>query len=761
MRRVTTKLTMRLFVWAVLVLFCGSAGVQAQCGGQITISATSLEWAATGVGVPVQQTVEIMNTGPDNLCIFNVTSTSPAWIVSWNPSPLPPGGVTSLLIDFFPFHDRDYFGTIEIFSSDENSPRDSIKVRGEACQAALPPGAPQIHSSGSPYMFYYSIPWDENPESVEYAIQVRKMPEGDTFYGDPDGGHSEVPVFNLLSVRRGVSGRANQVGAVGELEPSSFYEVRLLTRDCMGNVFEGPPMPVATQSEIHEAAIEELTINATSHGGPVELRWNPQVTDVNQVPLPFDGYFIFAGNHPDSIDQLYAESYDNSIELPAVDSKKLFTVYARTNGTHFGIAPFFFWPPDNAPLYGVNTVMLRDAANWDEWSSVQIQIDSMGFWVDLLSLGPDELPGREGVDIIVDFDQYGVGPRMIQANVTDIQGVVYSVIKMVNVLSRPYAEFSASYDPAMRTFTLLATNISTPVPLVDIWWPLSTVDERYGPAMQFESKLGEPQLHIVKPIPLFASKILNEEQPWPLESDATYGVKVDDNAPGNFQVIGSESPASPCCKDIEVAYFNANTGFDSCFVSCKASGQNPGSKTCRAGCRFYFNILWEWNPGVFNTSWAVHSKYTESHWDGTCAPGPDGPVFTAAEGDARTKTKDFKNQHSYEGATTAVLNSSNTPKPQKQGTNDDGKAYGKTPAWTSDKNGKQAEPVSQHKKDTTLRNGRSMAVRLKGDYYFRVVATDECPSADCDKEYRVNFDIVCCQDCDTIVTTSPSVTAVP
>lgn len=756
MKKLGIKFTRILLLGLSILVFANKA--HAQCGGQMTLSATSLEWGGVQLGMPTQQSVEVFNPGPLDLCIENITTTNFAWFVSWDPVPIPAGGATTIFIDFTPNLARSYFGTIEIFSSDLDNPRDSIRVTAQACQPGLPPGEPVIDLVVSSSMFYYSLSDADAYSEQDYAIEVTDILHGNIYYGDQYGHLQFDPVFH----RHGSRGQNFWIGAVGDLAPNTPYSVRLLARNCTGDVMEGPSVLVHTPPEIHEAAIESLTVHASAtDAAVVELRWEAGVTDINNIPLPFDGYIIYSGNHPDSIDNLHAESYENYIELPAADSRKFFQVYGRTNGTYHGLAPRFLWPPENAQIYGMNTISICDPANWSEWQSIEVMVDSMGFWVTLLSLGPDELPEPHGIDLLVDFDALGLGFRMMMANVTDVNGVIHSVMRHVNVVSRPRADFTASYDPIVRTFTLFAQNINTPAPLFDIWWPISTVDERYGPAMQFESKLGEPDLHIVKPIPIMPSFILNEEQPWPLEDDFAYGVKVNDDVPDNFQVVDDETPATPCCIGIEINYFDSNLPQDSCFVTCEPSRTNNGSKTCRAGCRFNFKILWEWNPGTYNSSWEVHSKYTESHWDGTCEPGPGGDnVFTPAVGAAHTKTKDFKNQHGYAGATTGVLNSGDA-KPLKSGVNADGKPFGSTPAWSSDKNGKQAEPVAQHKKDTALKNGKSMAVRIKGDYYFRVIAIDECPGADCDEEYNVHFDVVCCEDCDTLITTAPAVNSGP
>ncbi len=181
------------------------------------------------------------------------------------------------------------------------------------------------------------------------------------------------------------------------------------------------------------------------------------------------------------------------------------------------------------------------------------------------------------------------------------------------------------------------------------------MDERYGSFIQFESKAGADSLHIVVPKPILATKILNEELPWPLPTDPTYGVIVDVNAPGNFQVVGNNNPAGPCCKEVTIEYDDANTTVDSCFVTCEASGQNEGSITCRAGCRFDFAILWEWNPQPLNTSWVILSKFTIQDIDGECEEGPGNTnVFIPAVGAKATRTKHFKEQgveHPYAGAT--------------------------------------------------------------------------------------------------------------
>jgi hypothetical protein len=746
---------------ALFLLTALATSVQAQCGGQITLSATSLEWSGTQVGFPVQQTVLITNTGLDQLCLFSVTSTSPAWLVSYDPLPIPPGGWTTMTVDFVPAFDRWYSGMIEIYSSDETSPRDSVSVLARACQPALAPGAPLTMPPMSPYMLYWAIPWDENPDGVEYAAQLRKLPDEEIFYCTLHGGLDLVPNWHTA-----IGWARDGEGAFVALEPSENYELTLLARDCMGNISVGVTVPVFMPTEIEEAPISDFTIHATTEGGPVELRWDPEVTDMIGNSLPFDGYYVLAGNHPDSIDQLYGESYENFLELPVSDAKKHFTVYGLTNGTYWGTNPFFIWPPDNAPLYGMNTVALRDPANWSEWSSVLIQIDSMGWMVDLLWMDHEDLQGASAITLDVDFDQYGIGPRTISATVTDLSGMITTAFKPVNVVQRPQADFTTVYDPILRIFSLGAINVVTPVPYTDIWWPISTVDERYGSFIQFESKAGEDSLHIVVPKPILASKILNEELPWPQPTDPTYGVIVDVNAPGNFQVVGNNNPAGPCCKEVTIEYDDANTDADSCFVTCVASGQNEGSITCRAGCRFDFSILWEWNPQPLNTSWVILSKFTIQDIDGECVPGPGNTnVFVPAVGAKATRTKNFKEQgveHPYAGGTVDTLDSRKTVKPTKSaGVNAAGKPFGKTSARPADRNRSAPTGAAQHKKDSTLKNKKSMAVRLVGDCYFRIIAHDECPGADCDDEYEVRWDIVCCPNCDKIITRAPAVVQLP
>ncbi|MBL0063208.1 MAG: DUF1573 domain-containing protein [bacterium] len=556
--------------------------VFAQCGGQISLSTDTLEWNGSQIGMPSQQTIVITNTGVDQLCLFNVTSTCPALLASFNPIPIPPLGTSTITVDFFPQLDRWYSATIEIFTSDPSSPRDSVTVFARSCQTALAPGMPILMPPMSSYMVYWAIPWDENKEGVDYALQVRKMPENEIYYCTIDGGLD----FDY-NWHTDLEWARNGIGAVGGLEPGGNYELTLLTRDCMGNMSVGVSAFIFMPQEIDEAPIEDFTVHATTAGGPVELRWDPAVTDIFGTPLPFDGYLVLEGSHPDSIDNYYASCSGNFNALPVEDGLKLFTVYPNTNGTYWGTNPFFTWPPDNAPLFGLNTVSLRDPANWSEWSSVLIQVDSMGWVVTLDSLGHEDLQRTGNITLTVDFDKYGLGPHTISAVVTDLHNVVTTAWKTVNVVERPRADFIASYAPGPRLFNLTATNVFTPAPYIDLWWPTSTVDERYGPSIQFESKEGEETLHVIKPIPILASKILNEELPWPLDIDSTYGVVVDVNAPGNFQVVGKDKKIFPCCVDV-----GANeTEKDTFKVECVKVKQES---VCKISGNFQFTINWSW-----------------------------------------------------------------------------------------------------------------------------------------------------------------------
>jgi len=728
-----TRYARKLLKSALLVTLIGvtyAPLVFAQCGGQISLSTDTLEWNGSQIGMPSQQTIEITNTGVDQLCLFNITSTCPALLASFNPIPIPPLGTSTITVDFVPQLDRWYSATIEIFSSDPNSLRDSVTVFARSCQTALAPGMPILWPPMSPYILQFAIPWDENQEGVEYALQVTKLPENETSFSSIDGSLELYPQwYTVLEWARDGS------GAVVGLEASANYELKLLTRDCMGNMSVGVPAFIFMPQEIDEAPIEDFTVHTTTEGGPIELRWDPAVTDAFGTPLPFDGYFIMAGNHPDSIDTHYAVCSSNFITLPVSDSRKLFTVYPNTNGTYWGTSPFYTWPPDNAPLYGLNTVSLRDPANWSEWSSVVIQIDSMGWMVDLLSWAQDDLQRTSGITLAVDFDLYGIGPHMIVATVTDLHGVINTANKFVNVVQRPHADFIASYAPGPRLFNLSATNIITPVPYIDIWWPTSTVDERYGQFIQFESKAGEESLHIIKPVPILALKILNEEMPWPSADDPTYGVMVDVNAQGNHRVIGNAEPSYPCCVNISVEVDATNPFATVC--------EMPHSNSiCRVKGSFHYEIEWKWTLVVLEATWKVETKSTSSTVDGHCKPGPNGTtIFEPIAGDKAVTTNHYQYLPNsvakpFSGADTDTLKYS---KGKRQKPSKDAKNKNFSKEVVSVKENEVGISKVNRGDDT-----KNLSTRLVGNYYFKITAVSACGTP-CEEERYVQYDVYCCR----------------
>lgn len=724
-------------VLLVALLSCVCAPlVFAQCGGQISLSTDTLEWNGSQIGMPSQQTIVITNTGADQLCLFNVTSTCPALLASFNPVPIPPFGTSTITVDFIPQLDRWYSATIEIFTSDPNSPRDSVTVFARSCQTALAPGMPILWPPMSPYILQFAIPWDENQEGVEYALQVTKLPENETSFSSIDGNLELYPQwYTVLEWARDGS------GAVVGLEASANYELKLLTRDCMGNMSVSVPAFIFMPPEIDEAPIEDFTVHTTTSGGPIELRWDPAVTDAFGTPLPFDGYFIMAGNHPDSIDTHYAVCSSSFITLPVSDSRKLFTVYPNTNGTYWGTSPFYTWPPDNAPLYGLNTVSLRDPANWSEWSSVVIQIDSMGWMVDLLSWAQDDLQRTSGITLAVDFDQYGIGPHMIVATVTDLHGVINTAYKFVNVVQRPYVDFDGSYDPGLRRFNLNATTVVTPVAYLDLWWPTSTVDERYGQFIQFESKAGEESLHIIKPVPILASKILNEENPWPVAQDPKYGVTVDVSAPANFKFVGPNYPASPCC--VSVTAVPHKVGNLPAFRATCGAGNDQTRNKCEVVGSFDYVIELSWRQLQYDMSWNIVTRSTKSEVAGNCAGPANARTFQPIQGDKAVVTKNREERtvppdpgFPFAGSAVDTL---------KKGSFKDMKSARNEPKTVQIAETKANVPNSEigSSKISGKQNGQLLASRLVGNFYFKIVVVTACEGV-CEKESYVQYDVFCC-----------------
>ncbi len=707
------------------------------CNGTVQLNSTLLSFPPTYVGTQSQLSLTITNGGAGNLCVDSITTTGHIWSVPSASFTLTSGQERVLDVTFLPTFEHDFAGTIEIYSSDQVNPRDSVNVVGIGCRPALPPPAPRLYDAASPTNLYFSIPWDQNGSSIEYTIEFSSDNFANSHYVAFPFGSQSQPDYQTAAAW-GHYGR----GLITDLAPSTTYSVRLRARDCTGYEVIGASSSLATRDSV---VMSPLTITIRNvNENTVELNWDSTMTDSAGTPLATLGFSVFAGDRPDSIEEFLGQTTSGSLLISTTAAQKLFfVVEPQLTGFYSGAHPFIVWPPDGATLSGRNTVVLQDLLHVSEWDSFRIEIDSAATTA-LLGSNFDntsDLASRR--EAIANFQRFASGPHLISATVVDHQGIIHRDSVHVTVVPRPYVTFDAAYDSARQIFTCdTADAAGITGSIADILWTIEHTDERYGGEVFFPPQPPDSFL-LVKPELILEDRVLDESAKWfedrPGENG---GVTQQTHNPGN-----PSTTIVCCCTDITLSTSGTSEGE---YKHKKNWALGPIVRC--AGGQYEVGFAFEWTIHLMLIAemeltwcqWGQDAKGTRVTTVGKCS-GPGDSTFTArARPDSIFKVDPHGVKFPFSGT----------------GLGNDDYRSSKESTW----------------QDWDLKNGlihgldipadvgnipSGKAVHSVGHNMFMVQAQPECfpPPIRCCKQFELHWDVTFCQHCrSTIQTVPPHVT---
>lgn len=719
------------------------------CPGLYTVSHTEYEFTTTYVGNSISTADIIVGNFSDSpVCITNITTTGGVWSVSPNAMILNPGDQLTLLVSFTPTFSHTFHGVIELFTDHPLQLRDSILVLGRACQPVQTPPQPQLIYSGHENMIYYKMPWDANDLFTDYALEYSSNGFVTSRYLDLDSVESDFPNWQLSSVWA-----MEGPGAIYFLEPSTFYQVRLHTRDCVGATAVGLPALMNTAPEIVVDSSHNLTVEVVMPDS-VELRWDTLVIDYGGNIIPHAGFEILSGRKPDSVLTNVGYSIDGYFTMRRDTSTQLyFRVKPIIYGGYDVHVPVIMWPPDGAWLYGENHVMLWDVAHDASWDSFRIEMDSLGFPALLGSnLDFPRTPGSPA-EVRADFEAYGYGPHYITATIVDEQGRSWVTGEFITIAPRPSANFDASFDPALNRFSAQALNYTNLTGnLVDTWWFCNMSGERTGSLIQFDYLPGQDSISLLIPFPQTDFKLWTDELEWPHESLANIGVEVP--TPGQPVDDVEETPEELdiCCYDM---YLNTS-GKDHSgaatlgpIVECKKERDTHQYYT--VGYRFEMVIVWEVVRGEYNYSFRYDEKSTVITTQVECKQisGVDSfKVVRDKKGKAISDTthhraydpdlrryRDYPNDEADLGRGGRSGRAERGPMPAKPEVGQTVNSY------------KRVSPVRDQAREKNYDPTGGSGWREEADFEYLAVAKDECPGDECCRRWRTWWDVVFCPNC--------------
>lgn len=706
------------------------------CNGAIQLNSSLLSFPPTYVGSQSQLSLTIINGGAGNLCVDSITTTGHIWSAPASSFTLSTGQQRVIDVTFLPTFEHDFTGTVEIYSSDPTHPRDSVSVTGTGCRPALSPLPPHLYGAASPNDLYFSIPWDQNGESIEYTIEFSSDNFLSSQYVELPFGSTESPDYQPAAAW-GHYGR----GLISDLQPATAYSVRLRSRDCTGYEVIGASSSLATRDSV---IMNPFTITIRNvNDSTVELNWDSTMTDSAGNSLANRSFSVFVGSRPDSIEEFLGQTTGGSFLIPiAAAQKRFFVVEPQLTGVYAGPRPFISWPPDGAVMSGRNTVVIQDLLHASEWDSFRIEIDSAST-IALLGSQHDntsDLTSRR--ELTAGFQRFAAGPHVITATVVDHQGVTYRDSVHVTLVPRPYVTFAAVYDSVRQIFTCDTTDAAGITgDVAEILWTIERTDERYGGEVFFPPQPPDSFL-LVKPELVLEDKVLDESGKW------------FEDRPGEMGGVTqqTENPGHPtttivcCCTDITLS----TTGTSEGEYKHKKNWRLEPIVRC-AGGQYEVGFAFEWTLHLWFVAemqltwcqWGQDAKGTRVTTVGKCT-GPGDSTFVAREAPV-TVFKMDTTQHPpvpypFEGASFG---------------NDDYRSD-KESTWQDwDLKTGEIRGLDIPADVGDIPSGK--AVHSVGHNKFMVQAQPECfpPPIRCCKQFELHWDVTFCQHCRSVIQTVP------
>lgn len=711
----------------------------APCGGTVALNINSVSFPVTYVGNASSHVVQVSNTGSTPLCIGDIVGADNVWGVSPSTFTLQPGQMQLLNITFMPTFEHDFKGSVELIDGSSSTIRASILLYGSGCHPVRPPLAPALYAAGSPNAIYFAPSWDLNDHGTLYAVEVSTDNFSNSMYVDEYGDLIPNPEYHTA----GSWGQESALAILG-LQAETPYQVRCRAEDCAGAWLLSPSATYTTPPPIPVEDHSHLVLQNFPSSNEIHLSWDNVVRDNNGRVLPILGWAVMRGVYPDLIDSLIGINTTGAFSVNISSLNKAFFQVVPIV-TDFDVPhPFIAWPPDNAVLSGLNTVIVQDYLHEARWDSFRCVIDPSGPATVIGTNSDDIFTESEKTGFVFDFSDLPAGEHTVTIIVYDCCGNSYaSPVELDWVVdSTPdYISFDAIYDDTRGMFvcdTLNGSGIDSP--LVDIWWQNTQGQEGFGPIWSFPW-LGGDSLILVKPFPITVAKVLTEtpvaDYRDPLEHVGTVPQTTD--ATIDLYEI------SCCCDNLEI------------LTSGTARGEYQGEKNRRLGAKvrcedgnylvdYAFEVVITYKyylveSGGTSCSCGQDCKRTDTRTVGNCVNGAFVPLNPAV-GDTSHK-KVGNTEYPRDGS--SYGNDHYGSRPGDSGT--DRSELGRDSWYDRPKN----------KGELPTRGGEPLAIRVKRTAQFFARADPNCEpqQAECCRQWDLDWDVTFCEDCDTLSHQAP------
>ncbi|MBL0061064.1 MAG: CHRD domain-containing protein [bacterium] len=708
---------------------------------ELQLSQSELDFSPTYVGMSVQQSFTVTNTGGGTLNVSGIVGKNHVFEASPSTFGLGAGQQQLVTVTFSPTFDHDFKSEFVVQSNDSVA-NNHLMITGTGCHPVQQPGAPNLHNAGASDALYFSLPWDENYTSTQYAIEVSDDNFAHSWFIDEFGVQSELPEFHTL----GIWG-SGSAGVILGLEPSTLYSVRLIANDCTGSTLTGGATTRSTGVEVHTVDSTELVITRVD-ADSIKLSWNPVVTTTEGDTMPTLGFSVFAGNTSGLFDELVGNSTTGEITLQMGSSVTKFFQVSPIIADYESPHPFISWPPDGVTLSGLNSVVILDYLHSEQWDSFEVIVDPAGAATVIGTNWNDPVTERDAATIQYDFDNLVDGPHIVSFRVYDFDGSLILPSADVNIVveHRPaYVSFAADYNTVSKQFSCDTLNaVGLESGLVDIWWQNTQGQQGYGPSFDFIWD-GQDSLNLVKPIPVISPNVLSENSITAYLSPAEHAGVVPRET---FTTIDFAF-ISCCCDNLQLLTGGA------------AEGEYQGEKNRTLGPRVScangeYNVSYAFEVVITYKYFLVESggvlceygqdlKRTDTRTVGECTDATTFTPLVPAVGSTGHK-KEGTTQYPFSGSSYG---------------NDH---YGSRPGDTGVVEttlGKKSWYDRPESKGKMPRNAAGpLAVKVKREAQFVASAMPQCAPVNvvCCRQWDLSWEIIFCEDCSIRQLTPPTIT---
>ncbi|MBL0062292.1 MAG: lamin tail domain-containing protein, partial [bacterium] len=513
-----------------------SPDLPVQCGVIEVTPESNNTLPDTYVNQTVIGEISIRNTGPNPTCIeLTGTYSDIFFVVAPPPSVIQPNDVATIQVGFTPPAAGDFFGIVFIKQSDGSNPL-RIELEGHGCQPVTAPPALILSPATASHTLQFNLPWDPlNGADTDYAIEYSSDGFTTTMFVDFPFGSSIYPVFKTAPMWGKSSGHI-----ISGLEPSTAYEARLITRDCMGVMAPGPSVIETTLEMLSLQSMSPIDLTIRPLGNDlIRLQWDPLIIADNGRDLQGAQWVVLYGPTEATIDQILTTTTNGvfDIDISGLPSIGFYAVQAVADNVLNTPQPIIAWPPDGARVAGENMIVLSDFLHSNLWLNYEIWLDMSGDAVLLgtENMNPWNLTGKTAIP--VDFSHVTPGPHTLTAHVNFVDGNFADIVHNIEIVPLPSVNFVAGFDAGAGLFTVDTTGVQGLwSPSTDIIWVTSQAGTYAGGQATFPWYPGMDSLIVVNPYPVFIERVITESSTIPEDPLLNGGVTTIALTPGDFDI---------------------------------------------------------------------------------------------------------------------------------------------------------------------------------------------------------------------------------